>query len=54
MEMGERKFAESIEQGVYAQVRKYRLDGSRGFSYLLYNNVRGTNYPLWYRDNAAA
>lgn len=28
-------------------------DGSRGFSYLLYNNVWGTNYPLWYRDNAA-
>lgn len=28
-------------------------DGSQGFSYLLYNNVWGTNYPLWYRDNAA-
>lgn len=27
-------------------------DGSEGFSYLLYNNVWGTNYPLWYEDNA--
>ena len=23
-----------------------------GISYLLYNNVWGTNFPLWYEDNA--
>lgn len=23
-----------------------------GISYVLYNNVWGTNFPLWYEDNA--
>ena len=23
-----------------------------GFSFVLYNNVWGTNFPLWYEDNA--
>ena len=23
-----------------------------GLSYVLYNNVWGTNFPLWYEDNA--
>ena len=23
-----------------------------GMSYVLYNNVWGTNFPLWYSDNA--
>lgn len=27
-------------------------DGTQGFSFLLYNNIWGTNYPLWYSDNA--
>lgn len=27
-------------------------DKKDGLSYLVYNNIWGTNYPLWYRDNA--
>lgn len=28
-------------------------DGTNGFSFLLFDNIWGTNYPLWYSDNAS-
>lgn len=31
---------------------KYEDIGKDGLTYVLYNNVWGTNFPLWYEDNA--
>lgn len=32
---------------------KYEDYAENGIAYVLYNNVWGTNFPLWYKDNAA-
>ena len=38
--------------GAGVRYQKYEDIEKDGLSYVLYNNVWGTNFPLWYEDNA--
>ena len=44
----------SIGQGKLLEFdNKFESVEKDGISYLLYNNIWGTNFPLWYEDNAS-